>query len=90
VVRRGGGEEGEGEKIEEDSSKVVRKKRKKDKKEQRYEEKLSTCTEVTQTYERTSNSVPLPVLIVVGEKAFHIILSQILVAMKSEIPEPSP
>ena len=39
---------------------------------------------------RTSNSVPLPVLMVVGEKAFHIILSQILVAINREIPDPSP
>ena len=39
---------------------------------------------------RTSNSVPLPVLMVVGEKAFQMMLSQILVAMKREIPDPSP
>ena len=37
-----------------------------------------------------SNSVPLPVLIVVGEKAFQMMDSQMLVAMKREIPEPSP
>ena len=33
-----------------------------------------------------SNSVPRPVLIVVGEKAFQMMFSQIFVAMKSEIP----
>ena len=33
-----------------------------------------------------SNSVPLPVLIVVGEKAFQTIVSQIFVAIKREIP----
>ena len=33
-----------------------------------------------------SNSVPLPVLIVVGEKAFHMIDSQILVAINRDIP----
>lgn len=37
-----------------------------------------------------SNSVPLPVLIVVGENAFQMIVSQMFVAMKREIPEPSP
>ena len=37
-----------------------------------------------------SNSVPFPVLIVVGEKAFQIMFSQMLVAMKREIPEPRP
>lgn len=35
-------------------------------------------------------SVPLPVLTVVGLKAFHTIVSQMLVAMKREIPEPRP
>ena len=33
-----------------------------------------------------SNSVPLPVLMVVGEKAFQMIDSQMLVAMKREMP----
>lgn len=37
-----------------------------------------------------SNSVPLPVLIVVGENAFQIIVSQIFVAMNREIPDPRP
>jgi hypothetical protein len=37
-----------------------------------------------------SNSGPRPVLIVVGENAFQIILSQTLVAMKSDIPLPKP
>lgn len=37
-----------------------------------------------------SNSVPLPVLIVVGENAFQMIVSQMLVAMKREMPDPSP
>jgi hypothetical protein len=37
-----------------------------------------------------SNSGPLPVLTVVGEKAFHMILSQMLVAMKRVMPELSP
>lgn len=37
-----------------------------------------------------SNSVPRPVLMVVGEKAFQIMVSQMLVAMNSEIPEPRP
>lgn len=37
-----------------------------------------------------SNSVPRPVLIVVGENAFQMILSQMLVAMNNEIPEPKP
>lgn len=39
---------------------------------------------------RTSNSVPRPVLMVVGEKDFHTIVSQMLVAMNNEMPEPSP
>lgn len=34
--------------------------------------------------------IPLPVLTVVGLKAFHTIVSQMLVAMKREIPEPRP
>lgn len=37
-----------------------------------------------------SNSVPLPVLIVVGENALHTMFSHMLVAMKREIPEPNP
>ena len=37
-----------------------------------------------------SNSAPRPVLKVVGEKAFQMIDSQMLVAMKSEMPLPSP
>jgi len=37
-----------------------------------------------------SYSVPISVLAVIGENAFHIMVSQMLVAMKSEIPDPSP
>ena len=37
-----------------------------------------------------SNSVPWSVLIVTGEKDFHKIDSQMFVAMKREIPDPSP
>jgi len=37
-----------------------------------------------------SNSGPRPVLTVVGEKAFHTIDSQMLVAMKRLMPEPRP
>ena len=37
-----------------------------------------------------SNSVPRPVLMVVGEKAFQMMDSQMLVAMKREMPEPRP
>jgi len=37
-----------------------------------------------------SNSAPYSVLIVTGEKLFHKIISQMLVAMKSEIPLPKP
>lgn len=37
-----------------------------------------------------SNSVPLPVLIVVGENAFQMIVSQMFVAMNSEMPDPRP
>ena len=37
-----------------------------------------------------SNSGPRPVLIVVGKKAFQTIDSQMLVAMKRVIPDPSP
>jgi hypothetical protein len=37
-----------------------------------------------------SNSVPRPVLMVVGEKDFQMMLSHTLVAMKSEIAEPRP
>ncbi len=37
-----------------------------------------------------SNSVPLPVLMVVGENDFQMMLSQMLVAMKSEMPDPKP
>jgi hypothetical protein len=35
-------------------------------------------------------ALPLPVLIVVGEKAFQMIDSQIFVAINSEMPEPRP
>lgn len=34
--------------------------------------------------------IPLPVFTVVGLKAFQTIVSQMLVAMNSEIPEPRP
>lgn len=34
--------------------------------------------------------LPLPVLTVVGLKAFHTMVSQMLVAMNKEIPEPRP
>lgn len=37
-----------------------------------------------------SNSVPWSVLIVTGEKLFHRMVSQMLVAMKREIPDPNP
>ena len=37
-----------------------------------------------------SNSVPRPTLTVVGENAFQTIVSQMFVAIKSEIPEPKP
>jgi hypothetical protein len=37
-----------------------------------------------------SNSVPLPVLIVVGLNAFQMMFSQMFVAMKREMPEPNP
>ncbi len=37
-----------------------------------------------------TSSVPLPVSRVVGLKAFHTVLSQRLVAMKSEVPCPRP
>lgn len=37
-----------------------------------------------------SNSVPRPVFSVAGEKAFQTIVSQMFVAMNSEIPEPNP
>jgi hypothetical protein len=37
-----------------------------------------------------SNSVPLPVLIVIGLKDFQMIVSLTLVAIKSEIPDPKP
>ena len=37
-----------------------------------------------------SNSVPLPVLMVVGENAFQIMVSQMFVAIKREMPDPSP
>lgn len=37
-----------------------------------------------------SNSGPRPVLIVVGLKALQMMFSQMLVAMKREIPEPNP
>ena len=37
-----------------------------------------------------SNSVPRPTFTVVGENAFHTIVSQIFVAMKREIPDPRP
>ena len=37
-----------------------------------------------------SNSVPWSVLIVIGEKLFHNMFSQILVAINNEIPEPRP
>jgi hypothetical protein len=37
-----------------------------------------------------SYSVPISVLVVMGEKAFHKIVSQTLVAMKREIPLPNP
>lgn len=34
--------------------------------------------------------LPLPVLTVVGLKAFHTMVSQMLVAMNKEMPEPRP
>ena len=37
-----------------------------------------------------SNSVPESVLMVIGERALQRMFSQMLVAMKREIPEPSP
>jgi len=37
-----------------------------------------------------SNSAPCSVLIVIGEKDFHRMISQMLVAMKREIPDPRP
>ena len=37
-----------------------------------------------------SNSGPRPVFTVVGENAFHMIVSQMFVAINSEIPEPRP
>ncbi|RNA30816.1 hypothetical protein BpHYR1_015563 [Brachionus plicatilis] len=37
-----------------------------------------------------SNSVPRPALMVAGLNAFHTIVSQIFVAMNSEMPEPRP
>jgi len=37
-----------------------------------------------------SNSVPCSVLIVIGEKDFHRIFSQMFVAMNKLIPEPNP
>lgn len=37
-----------------------------------------------------SSLLPLPVLTVVGLNAFQTIVSQMLVAMNREIPEPSP
>lgn len=37
-----------------------------------------------------SNSGPLPVLMVVGENAFHMMDSQMFVAINSEIPLPRP
>jgi len=37
-----------------------------------------------------SYSFPASVLVVIGEKAFHTMVSQILVAIKREIPDPIP
>lgn len=37
-----------------------------------------------------SNSVPRPVLIVVGENAFQMMVSQMFVAMNREMPDPRP
>jgi len=37
-----------------------------------------------------SNSAPYSVLIVIGEKLFHKMISQMFVAIKSEIPLPRP
>jgi hypothetical protein len=37
-----------------------------------------------------SNSVPYSVLMVIGEKLFHKMFSQMLVAIKREIPLPRP
>lgn len=45
------------------------------------------CTRLTRD---PSNSVPYYVVIVIGEKDFQIMFSQILVAMNSEIPLPKP
>lgn len=44
----------------------------------------------TNQNEETASNIPLPVLTVAGEKALQTIVSQMLVAMKSEIPEPRP
>ena len=54
--------------------------------------------ELVPTTDRTSAKLqhellgflPRPVLTVVGLKAFHTMVSQILVAMKREMPEPKP
>ena len=37
-----------------------------------------------------SNSIPLAVVMVIGENVFQTIFSQIFVAINNEIPEPSP
>ena len=39
---------------------------------------------------KKSNELPLPVLTVAGENAFHTIVSQMLVAINREIPDPRP
>lgn len=49
---------------------------------------LDSCRQVVSCAE--DGPLPLPVLTVVGLKAFHTMVSQMLVAMNREIPEPRP
>lgn len=58
------------------------------------EQRLALSCLVAKRWKRAmtapSNSVPRPVFTVAGEKAFHTMVSQMLVAMKREMPDPRP
>ena len=53
-------------------------------------ELLSSTHPATLVQPQSLCDVPLPVLIVVGLKAFQTMVSQMLVAIKREIPDPRP
>lgn len=51
---------------------------------------ITSATTLAYEVDLYCECVPLPVFTVVGLKAFHTMVSQMLVAIKREIPEPKP